>query len=252
MKNTEASHVILVLPVAAYLVWVRRERFRRIKVTTSWLGPIFVAIGSALCYFGEDKGVDVMRHLGAVIIAVGALVTMLGRDVLVNFAPAFLVLVFLVPMPPTFRDRVALPLQSVMARVTWELLTVLGMTDVELSANQLTVHGHPIMIVEACNGLRLFFTLVLVCFAVAFSMPLKTYVRVLLLLASPVAAIVANVIRLVPTAYITGVYSREVSETFHDVAGWVMLPVAFAMMYAIVWALEWALVPVGPFTLARD
>jgi exosortase/archaeosortase family protein len=69
---------------------------------------------------------------------------------------------------------------------------------------------------------------------------------------SPVSAIVCNIIRLIPTAWIIGTQSQKMGEDFHDIAGWAMLAVAFVLLYAIVWALRWALVPVSPFTLARD
>jgi exosortase len=251
VRDPEASHVILVAPVAAYLVWVRRERLRRIRFETSWLGPVVVAAGCAVCYFGEGHGYQSLRHFGAVTIAVGCLLTMLGRDVLLNFAPAFIVLAFLIPMPPTFRQRISLPLMSVTAVVTQDVSNVLGFA-VERSGNQLEVNGQQVTIVEACNGLRMFFTLVLVSYVVAFSMPLRGYVRVLMVAASPVSSIVCNVVRLVPTVWVMGHMSHEQGAQFHDIAGWVMLPVAFAALYAIVWVLRWAMVPVGTFTLARD
>jgi len=250
-KDEEASHVILTPIVVAVLVWVRRERLRRITLRTSWLGPVVVSLGCMICYYGEGHGYQSVRHLGAVTIAVGCLVTMLGREVMVNFLPAFAALAFLIPMPPTFRQAISLPLQTVNAYTTEDILTVLGV-PVTRSARQLTVNGHDISIVEACNGLRLFFSLVMVSYLVAFFMSLKLYVRVLLVVLSPVSAILCNIVRLVPTALFYGYSSAAVGEGFHEGAGWGMLVVGFVLNFTVVWALRWALVPVSPFTLARD
>ncbi len=117
-RDEEASHVILTPIVVICLAWVRRERLRRITLRTSWLGPIIVAAGCYICYFGEGHGYQAMRHFGALTIAVGCVVTMLGREFLVNFAPAFAALVFLIPMPPMFRQKISLPGRTHQRR-TW-------------------------------------------------------------------------------------------------------------------------------------
>ena len=136
-------------------------------------------------------------------IAVGCLVTMLGREVLLNFAPAFIALIFLIPMPPTFRQRISLPMMPITAAVTQDIMNVLGM-EVIRSGNQLIVNGKPVLIAEACNGQRLFFTICMVSYMVAFFISLKVYVRILLLVLSPVSAILCNILRLIPTVWIIG------------------------------------------------
>jgi exosortase/archaeosortase family protein len=93
---------------------------------------------------------------------------------------------------------------------------------------------------------------VLVAYVFAFSTPLKGYVRVLLLVLSPLFAIACNVIRLVPTLWVYGNQPMDTAEAFHDLSGWVMLVVAFLMLTSIIRVLRWAAVPVTPFALARD
>ena len=107
-----------------------------------------------------------------------------------------------------------------------------------------------VAIAEACNGMRMVFTLFLACYVFAFVTPLRGYVRAIILLASPVTAIVCNVIRLVPTIWVFGHTTPERAEVFHDISGWVMLIVAFLGLTSIVRLLRWAMVPVSPFTLA--
>jgi exosortase len=251
LRDEEASHVILAPIVVAALVFVRRERLRHIELKTSWLGPVLVALGSVTCYYGEGNGYQAFRHLGAVLVAVGCLLSFLGREVLVNFAPAFGALLFLIPMPPTFRQRISLPMMPMTAAVTQEIMSVFGM-DVTRGGNQLYIKGQPVLIAEACNGMRMFFTIVMVSYLVAFFIPLRGYVRALVILASPISALVCNVLRLIPTVWVFGNLSEETGHAFHDVTGYVMLPISFALPFLAVLALRWAMVPVSPFTLARD
>jgi exosortase/archaeosortase family protein len=95
-----------------------------------------------------------------------------------------------------------------------------------------------------CNGMRMILTLFLVVFAVAFALPLRGWVRLLLLGASPLVAIAANVVRLVPTVWIFGHFSRDTAEAFHTISGWFMLAVSFAFLVGAFKAMEAAGMPV--------
>jgi exosortase/archaeosortase family protein len=78
--------------------------------------------------------------------------------------------------------------------------------------------------------MRMILTLFMVCYLVAFTLPLRAHLRVLLLLASPVVAVVSNVLRLVPTVWLFGHASAETAETFHTASGWGMTVLAFGVL----------------------
>ena len=84
----------------------------------------------------------------------------------------------------------------------------------------------------------------------AYGTPLREFVRVIILVASPISAIVCNVIRLVPTIWMFGNLDKEIAEGFHDISGWVMLPLAFLILLGIVRLMRWALIPVYRYSLA--
>jgi exosortase/archaeosortase family protein len=75
------------------------------------------------------------------------------------------------------------------------------------------------------------------------------------LLASPVAAIFCNVVRILPTIWLYGNFPKEagkasVGELFHDFSGWLMLPISFLILLGIIKVLRWAMIPVMRYTLA--
>ena len=250
LKDEESSHMFLVPIVAAWLVWVRRERMRLCKPRGTWLGPLLVAAGWAISSAGYAMRGQAFWHGGAVVLVIGCVLTVLGSDVLRRFVPAFAVLVFLVPVPGSIREELV-PLQAVTARATQAAAEMLGMY-IERRGHVLAINGIDVAVAEACNGLRMVFALVLVSYAFAFSIPLRPYVRTLILLGSPVSAILCNVIRLIPTVWIYGHYSNDIAKRFHDMAGLVMLPVAFLLLMGLLRLLRWALVPVRQYTLAYD
>jgi len=174
----------------------------------------------------------------------GALLTIGGAGLLTRFLPAFGALAFLVPVWPFRQAQVAGPLQAVTARLTQAICEMLGM-QVEREGHLLISNGVNVAVAEACNGMRLVFTLVLVIYAYAFMTPRRPYQRIGILLASPGVAIACNVIRLVPTVWVFGHTSAGFAETFHDVTGWVMLGVAFVLM-GIARLLRWTATPDAP------
>jgi exosortase len=248
-RDEESSHVLLVPVAIAWLVWVRRARFRQCRPQRSMLGAILVGLGWFFWSVGYHSDIQSFWHGGAVMMAVGCFLVVAGRDIFFRFMPAFLVLVFLIPVPNRVRQSMAVPMQRATAMATQGVLEAAGV-PVERQENLLSINGKPVTIAEACNGMRMVFTLILVSYIFAFTTPLRGYVRALILVASPLTAIMCNVIRLVPTVWVMGHVSRETGERFHDGAGWVMLVVAFLILMSIEKVLKWALVPVREYTLA--
>jgi exosortase len=190
-------------------------------------------------------------HAGAVLVAAGCALTVLGRGLLVRFLPAFIALVFLVPVPARVRQAVAIPLEAATAEVTQRVVHLTG-ESVERSGNLLSINGVDVTIAEACNGMRMVFALTLVSYAFAFGTPLRLHTRLIILVASPLSAVVCNVVRLVPTVWLYAHRPGEFSQRVHDWGAWVMLGVSFLILAGTLRLLRWAMVRVRPYQLAYD
>ena len=88
-KDEESSHILLVPIVAGWLFWVRRWRLRHCRREGMWVGPLIAAVGAALYVFGDAMLAESLWHAGAVLLVVGSFLAVAGRDVLMNFLPAF-------------------------------------------------------------------------------------------------------------------------------------------------------------------
>jgi exosortase/archaeosortase family protein len=97
---------------------------------------------------------------------------------------------------------------------------------------------------EACDGLRMVLALALTVYAFVFSVPLRLTARLVLLAVSPIIALVCNILRLVPTGLAYAYSSESFAIELHDIAGWMMLPVAIAMLFAIIRFMRWLDLPV--------
>jgi exosortase len=249
MNDEEQSHIFLAPVVALWMALARRIRLRNCFPEGTIFGPAIAIIGAVMGTLGYESNVQSFWHAGAIVLLIGAVITALGKNVLFRFLPAFAVLAFLVPVPGTIRQAISVPLQTASAACTQVLLEAVGV-EVVRSGNLLTINDVPVAVAEACNGMRMVFALVLVSYAFAFSLPLRNSVRFLVLLFSPAAALVCNVLRLLPTTLVYGYSTRQNGETFHDVSGWLMLPIAFLLLMGVIRVLQWALVPIMRYNLA--
>jgi exosortase len=249
LKDAEYSHIFLVPIVAAWMVFARRQRIRHCKPIGTLLGVLVAAAGWAMYSYGYYRGFSVIHHTGAVLVLLGCVLTVLGKHAMFRFLPAVFVLAFLIPVPPHIRLKIAQPLQSWTAEVSQMVLELLQVPVVR-DGNNLTVNGRMVAIVEACNGLRMVFALILVSYAFSFGLPLRNSVRVIVLLASPISAIICNVVRIVPNALVYGYMPEVVGKSFHESAGWLMLPVSFIILLGVIRLLRWANVPVMKYSLA--
>lgn len=252
-KDEEYSHIFLVPVVALAMIYVRRMRMRHCKPSGAIFGVLLVALGWATFSFGYYRAHQALWHLGAVIVMLGCIIAVLGKNVVFRFFPAIAVLVFLVPVPGRIRQEIALPLQTWTARTAQTGLEICNV-DTEISGNMLYINGQPVTVAEACNGMRMVFPLILVSYAFSFALPLRNRVRFLLLLASPLMGIVCNVARTLPTIWLFGRYGKDgfIPLKFHDYSGWGMTVVAFLLLLGIIKLLKWAMLPVTRYPLASS
>ena len=242
VRREDNGYIMIVPIVAAYLAWIRRSRFRYVRRRPSFSGVALVLIAVGLGWFGSETDTRVATYLSAIIGLIACFVTLAGVTVLRQFSAVFLVLLFLVPVPGEVRRAIAGPLQQLAVVVTQDVLDLVGV-EAERQGIVILINQKPILVGEACDGMRMVFALALTFFAFVFSIPLRPQARALLLLASPFVAVFCNMIRLVSTGFAYAFSTSQFAESFHDVAGWMMLPVAILLLQALLRFMRWLDLP---------
>lgn len=245
LRSSEYSHILLVLPVVGLLLWLRRESLATVVPAYSMWGVALAALGVGMDFAGFATQIDLLKDLGMVVMLMAAVVAVAGWRWPLKAAPAFGALLFLVPVPGRVRQGIALPLQNISASITEWLMDLIGQPVLRMG-NVLQINGVDVAVAEACNGMRMVVALALVAYAFAFSMPLRPWARIALLVLSPLVALFANVLRLVPTVLFYGHSSREVADFAHDVSGWAVLLVALGVLWGSVALCRWLELPIEP------
>ena len=242
VHDEEASHVLLVPVIVAWLAFLRRDRAAAGAARQQWVGVLLVAAGWGLHSLGDANLMLSVWQLSAPLVLIGTLTAVMGTGLFRRFGPALFVLIFLVPLPGRARQAVTLPMQNYAAQATEAVLSVVG-TGVERQGNLLSINGVEVTVAEACNGLRMTHALVLVAVAFAFAGPYRWWLRALVLGLSPLFAVACNVVRLVPTVWAYGAFDAATADVMHDLGGWVMLFVGYFVLTGFVASLEFLGLP---------
>ena len=237
-RDEESSHILLAIPAAAWLLWVMKARALEVRRTGTLLGPVFTGVGWLLYSAGDSQLIQTFWYLGAILVTFGCVQSVLGSNILRRFWPVFLVLLFLIPVPGRVRLQIASPMQALTANLTSWILNILG-EPVAIHGKVLILNGVSVGIAEACNGLRMIFALGLVCYVFAFSMDFSARARLLLIIASPLVAIAANVARLVPTVLVYAYANEKTAVQFHDWSGLAMMPLVIVGLICVTSAARW-------------
>ena len=109
------SHGFLVLPFAAYLVWVKRKTLRDIKASPSWWGVGWVAAGLLILLLGVYGAELFLSRISFLVVLTGLILTFGGRTFLAELRFALLVLLLAIPIPAIIFNQITLPLQTLAA-----------------------------------------------------------------------------------------------------------------------------------------
>lgn len=245
------SHGWLVVPVAAYILWQRRAECPAPSHQRAWLGLVMLLVSLAMRVAGSLWFLNPLAGWSIPVWTAGACLLLFGWPVLRWGWPAIAFLVFMIPLPFRSETLLSTPMQAVATRLSCFALQCLGEPAIR-EGNVILLGEHKIAVAEACSGLRIFISIVALAFGFLLLIRKPARVNAGLVLALLPIALATNALRIVVTAWLQGHISGEAAHRFsHDAAGWLMMPVAAAMMAATVVYCERLFVAVA-VTAPRD
>ena len=254
-REPDYSHGFLVPIFSGWLLWQRRNLIASYlePVRGRWLGVVILVSSAALCLFAEYFEFILPGAL-ALILCIAAVPVLIGGYAALRWAwPAIIFLFFMVPLPGVVGGRLSGPLQHVATVSSTYVLQTLGIPAIA-SGNVIWLTQGQIGVVEACSGLRMLVMFGAVTTASAFLLPISPWEKACLLVSSVGIAVAANVFRISLTGMAYEFFGAALSERiFHDLAGWIMMPLAILMLGIEVFLLAklFPKVPVGAVTVAR-
>jgi exosortase len=228
--NPQYSHGYLVPVFALALLWLRRDRLDVKALRPSLWGLPLVAAALALRLWGVYYYYVWLDPISLIPCLLG-LTLLLGGWAALRWAwPSVLFLAFMVPLPYRLASALSGPLQRLATVVSTFVMQVLGLPALS-EGNVILLNEAEIGVVEACSGLRMLVVFFALATAVALVSQRRFIDKVVLVLSAIPIALISNILRVTATGILHEmVDSATANAFFHDVAGWLMMPLALAML----------------------
>jgi exosortase len=261
VNNADYSHGFLVPIFAAYILWSNRGSLRSLQVAESngqgmvrsdsglLLGSALIGLGALTRIAAIYMRFQTLEGISLIPFVLGIITILFGRRAALWGAPAVFFLLFMIPLPSFLSGQLSGLLQTVATKVCTFAFQILGIPAFA-EGNVISLSNGQIGVAEACSGLRMlyaFFALTAgACMIIDRSWQEKTLIA---LTAIPIA-IAANCIRIIATGLAFEYLDAETAEhIFHDVAGWLMMPIGFTILLGALSILDRLIVPVDGYAV---
>lgn len=229
----DLSHGFLVPLVSLYLVWERRTQLLNTPACPANWGLFILIAGIGLLLLGTLATEFFTMRFSLLMVLAGTIVFMLGwgHFKILVFPLAFLV--FMIPIPSIFMQKISFPLQVIASSFSTSLLQQIGI-PVLRDGNILQLPNGTLHVVEACSGIRSLITLLALGTVFAYIAGKIFWERALLVAACVPIAIVVNGCRVAVTGVLAYNYGMAMAEGFfHGFSGYLMFLFALALLFVL-------------------
>jgi exosortase len=229
--NAQYSHGFLVPFFAAFLLYYRRDKLDVSAMKPSLWGLAVLGLGLGFRLWGAYFGYVSWGSISLIPTVMGLILTFGGWAAFRWAWPGALFLSFMIPLPYNTSLALAGPLQRLATIASTFVMQVLGLPAIA-EGNVIYLNDHTIGIVEACSGLSMLMVFFALSTAVVLVIQRHWIDRTIILLSAIPVALISNIIRVTITGILYNVGAGEMANYFfHEVAGWIMMPLALGMMW---------------------
>ncbi|MBE1237807.1 VPLPA-CTERM-specific exosortase XrtD [Phaeovibrio sulfidiphilus] len=258
----EYSQGYLIVPLALWMgLHLLSERTPR--PSPSLWGAVFLAAGFFFLFVARTSSFEIPAFYGLVACLAGIAIGAFGTRAFRVLLPAFVYLVFALPIPQLLFVTLAAKLQLISSDWGVFLINLLGI-PVFQEGNVLDLGAVRLQVVDACSGLRYIFPLLSFSFLVAFFLRDRLWKRTLIFFFAIPLAIGMNAFRLAWIAVLVQFLGADglLTGLAHDVEGWAIFVLCVAVLLGFAeclrrigrrgeYRLQYLYLPAAPFFSGR-
>jgi len=232
-ERAEYGHGYVIPFIAILFAWHDLSE-RRPMPASSWRGLVFLLIGFGCLLISQLSTFNAVAVYGLILGLVGLSDCLLGRQVTRVLAPAFIYLLFAVPLPDFLYVDLSARMQLVSSTLGVHLLE-LAAVPVFQDGNVIDLGGLKLQVAEACSGLRYLFPLASLGFLAAYLLKDAFWKRAVVLLSTLPITILLNAARIAVIGITADRWGPQMAEgLIHVVEGWVVFGLcAFCLLLEI-------------------
>ena len=227
------SHGYLILPLTCVLLWLRQDTFPGIREHCEPVGLLLIALSIVMRIAGRLLYMDFLDGYSLIPLMAGLVWFLCGLPALKWAAPAIAFLILLVPLPYRFETGLSWELQGIATGLSTTFLRVLGLPAIS-EGHTIWVGENQLMVAEACSGMRIFVGMIALAAFWAATVKRCWVDRFILLAAAIPLALLVNATRITVTGVLYGWFpAPSARQIIHDWSGYLMIPLAAALLWGL-------------------
>ena len=224
------SYCYLVPFLFLYLLYTNRRSLKTHELRPSISGFVVLFFSGALYLGGKHGSIETLIYMAIWVSIIGLALLLLGTKIVKALAFPFLILAFIVPVPPFLNQLFTFKLKLISSALSVNVMQ-LGGLSVFREGNIIDLGVTQLQIVDACSGLRYVYPLLLMGLVFGYLFHKKWWQRGLLMLATIPIAVFSNVLRIAITGFLMIKVSPQAAQSFfHGFSGWLIFMVSFVFL----------------------
>jgi len=241
-NDPQYSHGFLVPVFALYLLWLKREQLSARTLNVNALGLVLLGAAVALRLAGARFHFEYFDQISLLPAFAGLFLLVGSWPMLFWSLPAVLFLAFMIPLPHSVSLAMSGPMQSFATMISTFALQMVGKPAIA-EGNVILLNEIELGIVEACSGLRMLVVFFALSTAVALLIKKPIWEKLLIACSAVPIALASNILRIVATGLFYDAFGNHFGGPFfHDLAGWLMMPLGLAFLGIELWVLKHLLI----------
>lgn len=237
-QKEDYNYCYLIPFVVLYLILEKRTIFFEMVSMPSWFGLIPMVFGIVLFWLGELGGEYYTMYLSSWFVLLGLTWLHLGWQKLkiILFPIAFILTMF--PPPNFIYFNLSLKLKLISSKLGVWALQVLGKSAYR-EGNVIDLGFTQLQVVDACNGLRYLFPLIVLALLVSYYSKASLWKKVLIVVSAIPISILVNGLRIASVGLFYPIWGPQVTEGFfHDFSGWAIFMISLGFILSELWVLN--------------
>ncbi len=218
----------------AFLLIQPRIDFAGVPMQDRWIGFAVLMAAEGLRVFATYRAMTTPELFSFIPALAGVFIMAGGLQTMKWAGWALLFLIFMLPLPAQLDKHLSGNLRTVATRSSTFLLQTIGL-QARYEGNDIFVgpDESKLGVEDACSGLRMLTIFGALCFAVALLCGRPLWQRIVILMSWIPIALVVNIARISLTGVFYVIFPgshEDLQHFFHNMWGWVMMPMALGLL----------------------
>jgi exosortase len=205
----EYSHGFLIPLISGYIIWTKRETFRKSPVMPDLKGIFILLLGIALLMLGHVAFEPYTRRFSFIITILGLIYLLCGSRIVKILLFPLGYLIFMIPLPYVIIKTIAVSLRLVSAKVTYTILKFSGIPIWREGVN-LELPNISLVVADLCTGILSLVAITALSVLYAYFTQRNLISRLALVFLSIPIAILSNMFRLIITVGLAYFYGGKI------------------------------------------